>query len=158
MRLWRANFNFFLSSDLLVKLSLNISDLTGQSNITVWSIYVAAKRLSRAQTFTTFSVLFLSPLYKYAPLQHSDETCQDYKQRILWEGTDRCWLASFSLPVGTWRLLTILVSVSVKKNTLHCNACKYILQIYTFGAKKVKISPQSSKINMVWYSLIRKFV
>jgi hypothetical protein len=40
-------------------------------------------RLSRTQTFATFSVLLLSPEYKYAPLQHLDETCPDYKQRIL---------------------------------------------------------------------------
>jgi hypothetical protein len=31
-------------------------------------------RLSRTQTFATFSVLLPSPLYKYAPLQHPDET------------------------------------------------------------------------------------
>jgi hypothetical protein len=53
----------------------NFNNLTGQSAIVVWTDYVLPRyRLSRTQTFATFSVLLPSPMYKYAPLQHPDET------------------------------------------------------------------------------------
>jgi hypothetical protein len=72
-------------------------------------------------------------VYEYAPLQHSDETCRDHKQRILWERTDRWQLPSFSLLWRLWRLQaesTISRLLQLNSPGLYYNANMNLLYFY----------------------------